>query len=79
MNFYEKIQSIRKMLPSKGIRDSLILSCAIYYKLRLKVSFRKIPLTGTNYSWSNFRYWLQKLAKTGDLQQIESIVGGDDK
>lgn len=77
MNFYEKIQSIRKMLPSKGIRDSVLLATGIYYKMRLKVSFRKIPLSGTSYSWSNFRYWLQKFKSEGKLQQLESIVGGE--
>lgn len=74
-NFYDKIQEIQELLPNdKRIKNKLLLSCGIYYYIRLKVPFRAI--TSEIYSWSSFRHWMQRLAKLGLLQQIESIVGG---
>ena len=75
MNFYDKILQIERLLPSrtrKPIKDRLLLSCGIYYHLKLKVPFRKID--SEVYSWSSIRNWIQKLKKTGKLQEIKSII-----
>lgn len=77
MNFYEKIQQIEKLLGNGRFKDKRLLACAIYFKLKMQVSFRKIPLFGIPFSWYNLRYWFQKLEKSGQLQQLENIVGSD--
>lgn len=76
-NFYDKIQAISRLLPNdKRIKNKLLLSCGIYYYLKMKVPFRKLPETKT-YNWSSYRHWLQRLKRLGKLQEIENIVGGD--
>lgn len=73
-NFYDKILQIEKLLPNdKRIKDKLLLSCGIYYYIRLKVPFRAIPTEF--YSWSSYRHWMQRLERQGKLQEIERIVG----
>ena len=77
-NFYEKIQQIESLLgKSKKFKDKNLLACAIYFKLRLAVPYRKIPLEQVPFTWYNLRYWLQKLERKGTLSQIKSIVGGE--
>ena len=78
MTFTEKISSIETLLGNGHFRNKTILACAIYYKIKFAVSFRKLPLQGTSYTWFNLRYWLQKLQNEGKLQKIKSIVGGGD-
>ena len=79
MNFYEKIQQIESLLgKSKKFKDKNLLATAIYFKLRLGVPFRKVPLNGIPFTWFNLRYWTQKLSREGKLQEIKSIVGGGD-
>lgn len=76
-NFYDKINAIQELLPNdKRIKDRLLLATGIYFKLRMQLPFRKLPKTEI-YSWSSYRHWIQRLAKLGLLQQIESIVGGE--
>ena len=78
MNFYEKIQKIEEMLGnSKKFKDKTLLACAIYYRIKIKTSFRKIPLNGISFSWYNLRYWFQKLQNEGKLTLIQKIVGGE--
>ena len=78
MTFTEKISSIENLLgKSKRFKDKNLLACAIYFKLRLAVPYRKIPLEQV-FTWFNLRYWLQKLEKKGTLNQIKSIVGGEE-
>ena len=77
-NFYEKISAIEKILgENKRFKNKNLLATAIYFKLRLAVPYRKIPLSGIPFTWFNLRYWLQKLERKGTLNQIKSIVGGD--
>ena len=81
MDFYSKILQIEKLLPNrtrKEIQNRLILATGIYFKIRMKVSFREIPLNGISYSWSSFRRWMQKLKRNGKLEQIQKIVGGEE-
>lgn len=79
MTFNEKISSIEKILGnSKKFKDKTLLACAIYYRIKTKTSFRRIPLSGISFSWYNLRYWFQKLQNEGKLQKIKSIVGGGD-
>ena len=75
MDFTEKISQIEKLLPNrtrKEIKNRTVLACGIYYHLKLKVPFRKLP--PSIYNWSSIRNWIQKLRKTGKLQEIESII-----
>ena len=77
-NFYEKIQQIESLLSkSKKFKDKNLLATAIYFKLRLGVPFRKVPLKQVPFSWYNLRYWLQKLKRDGTLTKIQNIVEGD--
>lgn len=83
MKYEEKICAIQKILKSvskRKVQDVKLLATGIYFKLRLKVSFRILPVfTGwKNYHWSNFRYWFQKLNRQGKLQEIEEIIWSDD-
>ena len=79
MNFYEKISKIESLLGnSKKFKDKTLLAVAIYYKIKLSVPFRKVPLNGIPFTWFNLRYWTQKLSREGKLQEIKSIVGGGD-
>ena len=75
----EKIFEIERILNSvskRKIRNSYALAKGLYFRLRLEVSFRTVPVFGgwKNYSWSNFRYWTQKLKKMGKLDEIKQIV-----
>ena len=80
MNFYEKISKIESLLgKSKKFKDKTLLATAIYFKLRMNISFRKIPLVGVPFTWFNLRYWFQKLSKSERLKEIESIVGGGER
>ena len=79
--FYTKIKHIEKILKMKCHGDGreknkLLLACAIYYKLRLGVSYRDIPLQGINFTWFNVRYWVNKLKKSDWMYTVESIVEG---
>ena len=80
MNKYdEKVREIEKILNGVGkrrIKNSYALAKGLYFKLRLEIPFRETPVFGgwENYSWSNFRYWTQKLRKMGKLEEIERIV-----
>lgn len=82
MKYEEKICAIQKILKSvskRKVQDVKLLATGIYFKLRLKVSFRTLPVfTGwKNYHWSNFRYWMQKLRKIGKLEEVEKIARSD--
>ena len=76
--FWNKIKHIEGILKNHGGRNKsrLLLACAIYYKLRLGVSYRDIPLQGINFTWYNVRYWISKLRKSDWLYTVESIVEG---
>ena len=79
MKSEEKIFEIEKILNSvskRKIKNISALARGIYCKLRLEVSYRTLPVFGgwKNYSWSNFRYWTQKLRKMGKLDEIKQIV-----
>ena len=80
MIFTEKIQQIEKLLGnSKRFKNKTLLACAIYFKVRTNISFRKLPLQDdVPFSWFNLRYWMQKLSRTGKLEQIQKIVGGEE-
>lgn len=78
-DYRKQVREIEKILCSvsrKKIRNSYALAVGIYFKLRLKISFRTLPVhTGwKNYHWSNFRYWFQKLQKLGKIEEIRKIV-----
>lgn len=77
MDFREKIQAIEQLLPNdKRIKSRTVLACGIYYHLKLKVPFRKIP-TSEIYNWSSYRHWMQRLQKLNLLNQIKRIIEGD--
>ena len=79
--FFTKIQHIERILKMKvhgngREKNKLLLACAIYFKLRLGVPYRNLPLQGVNFTWYNVRYWMSKLRKSEWLPTVESIVEG---
>ncbi len=78
MTFKEQISEIEKILKSvskREIKNSRTLARGIYARLKQGISFRYLPVfAGQNYSWSNFRYWFQKLQKLGKIEEIRKIV-----
>ena len=79
--FYNKILHIERILKMKRHGDGreknkLLLACAIYYKLRMGISYRDLPMNGVSFGWSNVRYWINKLRKSEWLPTVESIVEG---
>ena len=76
--FFTKIQHIKGILMrhGNGEKNKLLLACAIYYKLRMGVPYRDLPMDGVPFSWYNVRYWISKLRKSEWLPTVESIVEG---
>ena len=74
-----EIEEILNSVSKRKIKNSYELSKGLLFRLRLKFPLREIPVFAghENYSWSNFRYWTQKLRKMGKLEEIERIARSD--